>query len=425
MLRIRLAAAMWATALAALAPAGAQGPQARPTGDPDSRMAPTRKNAAAEEVESLALALGLDARRSEPTAEHPARDDRDAYWRAGFGSWLDAQLKTSDDSIASPPAALQAFLERRQPTVWRIVAALERDTPQWDFERDEARARPERPELLFCLSLGRVLLAAALVQERSGEHALAGDLLEASWSLSRSLAVQPDLTAQLVSLAMAQRLAGVLRKMSDPPIPWLDRMSGDEPRRALLDVLDSRVLPGRRGEADSVDQVLIARARAWQAATDRLRAFSPCEAARLSSEEVWRPAAEEIERALAQGADPSLKTLSEIATPSLTSAIRRADRLAVDRELTAKVLELRQEKAASRDGRWPEKFFDADSRICPGEAYEYQARGGAMAIRFKGPIGDPGAPALALPISFEARALRPTPTPARPRRATTPSRPHA
>lgn len=297
MLRTRLAAALWATALAALAPAGAQGLQARPIGDPDSRMAPTRKNAAAEEVESLALALGLDARRSEPTAEHPAREDQEAYQRADFGSWLDAQLKASDDSIASPPAALQAFLERRQPTVWRIVAALERDMPQWDFERDEARARPERPELLFCLRVGRVLLAAALVQERAGEQALAGDLLEASWSLSRSLAGQPDLTARLVSLAMATRLAGVLRKMSDPPVSWLDRMSGDEPRRALLDVLDSRVLPRRRGEADSLDQVLIARARAWQAATDRLRALSPCEVARLSSEEIWKPAAEEIERA--------------------------------------------------------------------------------------------------------------------------------
>jgi hypothetical protein len=89
------------------------------------------------------------------------------------------------------------------------------------------------------------------------------------------------------------------------------------------------------------------------------------------------------------------------------------------------VLELRQEKAASRGGTWPAKFFDTDSRVCPGADYEYQVRGGAMAIRFKGAIDDPSAPQMALPLSFQVRAPRPTPTPTpgRPRRLTVTSRP--
>ena len=97
----------------------------------------------------------------------------------------------------------------------------------------------------------------------------------------------------------------------------------------------------------------------------------------------------------------------------------------MDRELTAKVLELKQEKAASREGSWPAKFYDGDSRVCPGAAYEYQTRGGGMAIRFKGTIDDPSAAALALPLSFEVRAPRPTPTPARPRGLTATPRPRA
>ena len=93
-----------------------------------------------------------------------------------------------------------------------------------------------------------------------------------------------------------------------------------------------------------------------------------------------------------------MQTLLTIAVPNITGAIRRAGRLLVDRELTAKVLELRGEKAVSRDGSWPEKFLDGDSRVCPGASYEYQSRGAAMAIRFKGTIDDGGAPWVLPPL---------------------------
>lgn len=104
--------------------------------------------------------------------------------------------------------------------------------------------------------------------------------------------------------------------------------------------------------------------------------------------------------------------------------IRRAGRLLVDRELTARILEIRQEKAASREARFPGKFSDLESRVCPGSSYEYQSRGGAMAIRFTGPIDDGGGPPLVLPLSFEIRTPRSSPRPTKPRPALTP-RPRA
>src|SRR6266511_678122 len=101
------------SAFAALAPgilvmflsAGAQEQQEKPAENPDKRLTLSKKNAAAEELESLVLALGLDAHRNDPSAEHPSREDLEAYQGAGFGSWLDGQLKTDDDSIASVPAS--------------------------------------------------------------------------------------------------------------------------------------------------------------------------------------------------------------------------------------------------------------------------------------------------------------------------------
>jgi hypothetical protein len=417
------------TAFAALAPgllvmllsAGAGEQQEKPTENPDKRLALSKKNAAAEELESLVLALGLDAHRTDPSAQHPSREDLDAYQHAGFGSWLDAQLRTADDSIAAVPASIQSFLEKRQPTLWRVVGLLERDFPQWDSApREEPR---DLSGVTLAVFLARVLTAAALVEERAGRHVQAGELLEATWSLSRSLSGEPVLISRLIAVALGRFQAGALRKMSEPPVPWLDRMSGVEPWRGILDAIEADHRHSVRDDAEP-DDSRRAYERAWSAATDPLRELSPCEVSKLSSDEIWKPAQDELDRWQEAKGDPGPKAIFALASPNQTGAIRRAGRLLVDRELTAKVLELRQEKAASRDGQWPAKFSDLDSRVCPGSSYEYQARGAAMAIRFKGPIDDGGA-TLVLPLYFEVRAPRPTPTPTRARRPTPTSRPRS
>lgn len=408
--------------LAMILCAGLSVGQEKPAENPDKPLALSKKNAAAEELESLVLALGLDAHRGDSSAEHPSREDLEAYQRASFLSWLDTQLRTADDSISPVPASIRSFLETRQPTLWRVVGLLERDVPQWD---SDPRAEPrELSGLTLAPPLARVLTAAALVEERAGHHVQAGDLLEATWSLSRSFSGEPVLISQLIAVGLGKLQAGALRKMSEPPVQWLERMSSVEPWRGMLDAVEAAPLSARAGDA-ALDESRRAGARAWSAAMDRLRELSPCEVSKLSYEEIWKPAEEEIRRSIEAGGDPSLKSLLNIAVPNITNSIRQAGRLLVDRELTAKVLELRQEKAASRDRRWPEKFLDGDSRVCPGAAYEYQSRGAAMAIRFKGPIDDPSAPALEPPLSFEVRATRPTPTPARTRRPMVTPRPRS
>ena len=382
----------------------------------EKRFPPAEKNAAAGELERLSLELGLEP-YGESGDEHPAKADRDAYLQASFGVWLDAQVKTSDDSIASPPPRLAEFLERRQSAIWRIVTLLGREVPEWAF--DVRKERHQLNEVLLVTVLSKVLLSAALVEERSGRHAQAGDLLEASWSLYRSQSSLPDLLSQLISVALAKLEAGVLRKMNEPPFEWLHRMSGGEPRERFLDVLRSEplVLRARRPETSlgSSDDAWI---RAWRAFTDRLRELSPCESSKLSNEEIWKPGAEVLLRARDEGGDPQLETLAKVAIPNIMDGHRRLARLMVDRELTARILDLRQERAADRNGRWPEKLFDAESRVCPGAAYEYQTRGAAMSIRFQGSVADPGAPALVLPLSFEVRAPRPTPSATPTRRPT-------
>ena len=381
------------------------------------------KNAAAEDLERLSLALGFDARGA-ASDEHPNKEDLDTNRQSGFGSWLYAQLKTSDDVIGQPPPRLVEFLQKRESTLWRVVGLLERETPEWGFDPDAHFELQQHPELLFVAHLSHLLLAAALVEERAERHGQAADLLEASWSLYRSFARRPELIFQLIAASAGKAQAGALRKMSEPRFEWVDRMSGDEPRRLMLEAWQSDTPLAMRRDAtwpEGLDSLWL---RGYRAVADELQDLSVCEISQLSSEQIWKPATEEFRRWKENRGDPGLRlTILEMSTPSLTDALRRVSRLQVDSELTAKILELRRERAAARPSRWPEKFFDTESRVCPEAIYEYQSRGAGMFIRFKGSVTDLGPPAQVLPLSFEVRAPRPTPAPSRSPRSTGTPRP--
>ncbi|HSP94568.1 MAG TPA: hypothetical protein VLU06_08445 [Thermoanaerobaculia bacterium] len=301
------------------------------------------------------------------------------------------------------------------------MGLLERDVPQWDSDPQAKPRDLSGPGLAS--RLAKILTAAALVEERAGHHVQAGDLLEATWSLTRSFSGQNDQLSQLIAVALGRFQAGALRKMSEPPVQWLDRMSAVEPWRGMLDAIEANHRPRVTDDAGP-DETRKAYDRAWSAVIDALRQLSPCEVSKLSYEEIWKPAQDELDRWQEAKGDHGPKSIFAVALPNRTAAIRKAGRLPVDRELTAKILEIRQEKATSREGRWPEKFSDLDSRVCPGSSYEYQTRGAAMVIRFKGPIDDGGGGPLVLPLSFEVRAPRPTPTSTRAQPTITP-RPRA
>ena len=409
---VRIAAVSLVLSLAATG-AAAQENSAKWFDEFSKSFPPVEKNAAAEDLESLSLALGFDARGAAGD-EHPTKEDLDTNRQLGFGSWLDAQIKTSDDVIGQPPPRLVAFLQKRESTLWRVVGLLEREVPEWGFDPDAHFEYQDHPELLFVAHLNRLLLAAALIEERAGRHDQAADLLDASWSLYRSISWRPELIFQLIAASAGKAQAGALRKMSEPRFEWVDRMSGDGPRRAMMEAWQSDLPLAMHSGARSLEGLDSLSLRGYRAVANELQDLSVCEISRRSSEQIWKPATEEFRRWKENGGDPALPIMLEMALPSHTEALRRVCRLLVDRELTAKIIELRQEKAFARPIRWPETFFDADSRVCPGTEYEYQARGAGMFIRFKGSVADPGAPALVLPLSFEARgprsSLSPTPT---------------
>ena len=402
------------------------------------------KNAAAQELERLALALGIDWNSG--SGERPAKGDLEAYRQAGFGSWIDAQLKTSDDSIAPPPPRLKELLERRQALLTRMVGLLEREVPEWGFNAREKSM--EHSGLLLANYANRVLLCAALVAERSGRHAESAEYLEASWSLSQSLVERPDILSLIIAVSLWKQQAGALRKISEPPFQWLERISSDAPRRQLVTALENDLLVSAVSYPDPLPGEMVERLSAgYRVLTNLVLESSACGLSKLSREQMRQrvlesfPAESEPEPEPVEEEEPpqestgraptpadldrAARIMMGIAAPTAIDLVRRVERLLVDRELTWKILELRQQRAAARTGRWPETFPDLVSTTCPETSFEYQPRGTAMTMRFRGYVEDPDAPGLILPLSFEVRRPEPTPAPTptrRPRPRATPAK---
>ena len=378
-----------------------------------------RPDAVAELLTERCLALGIDLNPDNPKASHPSADDVRALSRAGASSWLDAQISSAEDSIAEPPATLRDFLRDHHGALWSVIGVLEKQNPEPLVKAGSTAM----PRLLPFVRLEKLLLAAALAEARNGNTFEAERALEASWSLGRSFASGHYLLSQLLGNAVERWQAGVLRKLPAAPFSWINRLSSDSPWTRMLDgMAEEGTLTDPTLGSPSMDPSRALRARAFAALADGLRKVSPCELPDLSEEDIWRPAADVYRLETSEEARGRAAAHKEMLMPSFLSGMRRAGRLVVDRELTLKVLELRFERAASREGDWPAEFENLGSSVCPGALYAYRSDGESMEIRFEGQVSTPDA-GVVLPLVFRsgagptaAPAPAPSPTPTGPER---------
>jgi hypothetical protein len=373
------------------------------------------KDSVADLLGERCLSLGIDLDPDNPNASHPAPADVQALARAGAGSWLDAQITSGDDVITEPPEALWEFLRAQQGPLQAAIAILEKRSPEPAVKAGSL----EVPKLLPIVRLEKLLLAAALVEARSGDALEAERALEASWSLGKAFASGHYLISQLLSVSVERWQSGVLRKLPEVPLAWINRLSTDSAWTRMLDaVAEEGTLLSDPKRVSTEDTSPALRRRALAALADGLRKVSACELPGLSDEEIFRPAADVFRLETSQQARAWGEIYKDMVMPNFLSSIRRAARLMVDRELTLKVLELRFEKAASREGAWPTEYENLGSSVCPGVLYAYGSDGKSMQIRFDGPVNTPEA-GVVLPLEFRSGAglaaplptLTPSPTP--------------
>jgi hypothetical protein len=363
------------------------------------------RNGTASVLAARAVELGIDFDPSNKAAPHPSDADVDAFKSAAPAAWMQAQLEVPDDSIAAPPAALRTFMERRAGALGAIVAALEKAPPEWSHREDVSGLA----ELFPSNQLQRVLLAEALEAERDGDAIQANRALEASWALALPVAESSTLIHQLLATATAKWQAGVLRKVKEPSMAWIGRLSSVEAWRSMLAALVAEAGFARdKDDLQRPDSFSALARRAPVILADGLGKMSPCEAARLDENEAWSI----VERDLLTASQPeevaARQMYRESFLPMAVSAVKRAARGAVDRELSMEILLLRLEKSQDRHGRWPAKLSDPVSRVCPPLAYTYVSDRAGMEIEFGAAIEDP-APSLVLPLVFHGRNTEPVP----------------
>lgn len=378
-------------------------------------MQTSGQNSVADLLQEQGLLLGIDFDRDNAKASHPAAEEVRALGRAGVGAWLNSEIEQPDDSISEPPAALRDYLSDHREAIWNIVAALEKGFPDWGHRPNEVLW--PTLTLLPTIMLERVLLVSALREAREGRPIDAERALEASWSLRAPVALPGNLLACLTAGHIGDWEGGVLRKMKASPVQWMTRMSGEKPWVELLDAFLEDV-SDRNRSALTEEPIKKAYRRAMSALVDALRKMSPCDAARLPDEEMWAPAARQIDP------NPQILNLAEFLqesiVPQVSSAVRRTAREVVGRELTLKILELRLEKAGASNHAWPKKLEAFASEACPGVTYAYSAGSGKMEIRFEGTIEAPEHGPV-LPLEFRSGNGREATTTATAAPTTTPT----
>jgi hypothetical protein len=90
-----------------------------------------------------------------------------------------------------------------------------------------------------------------------------------------------------------------------------------------------------------------------------------------------------------------------VAIPNIQNAFLRADRLVVDAELTAKVLEARRLRREG-GGRWPAAIPGVESSRFPGASWRYEVSpDGGMSLAFSRELASPyGKGVTPLPLRF-------------------------
>ena len=292
---------------------------------------------------------------------------------------------------------MTSFLVEQGTTLEAIKGiALGRREVVWDLDVAAGLEGP-MPDFLGHVKLVKILGAQALTEVRRHEGDAALQTAEAMWQLCQELASRPELVSQMIVVAEARLVVGLLRKVDAPAFEWVERLRRTEFYMAFLAALQND--PWYFANEPELQDHAAAMARINRRVIESLASEGSCD---------WTMAGLRQSFEIARSGEPGdVEILSEIASDNSIDMLLRWQRLRLDAELTALVVEARGEKAASRTDEWPARLANLESSVCPGQSYAYK-RAAGVTLTFEGrpPGGEPRG--LMLPLSFRAP---PPPTP--------------
>lgn len=214
---------------------GAEVPPGQPTLEElHASMRPMTRSAAARTLEVLGAALGLDLAPKGKPGTRPSVEKRERFRllkKDSLANWIGELEARPDDAEVAAPVPVQAFLAEHDEALGRFVAHLREHGEALEWEMDPADL-PDSPlpNLVGILDAVRLLEAATLEADRSGDASKARQSLEASFLLAESLERRPELISFLISLAIDGMHHVQVRRFRNPQEEWGARLG----RRDLL-----------------------------------------------------------------------------------------------------------------------------------------------------------------------------------------------
>jgi hypothetical protein len=281
--------------------------------------------------------------------------------------------------------------------------------PLWGFDASDLPNRQLIANVLGLIRLQRALLAEALAESFGGNASAAGRALEASWRLNQTLRGVPDVSCQIIALAIARMQAGALRKIDIDAGLWRKRLAEHDFKRSAFDTqllalwpsperyrrLEEMELRSERNLFKRLDTLL-------QRPYGNIVWADVIEGMRLDYLRVRdsQPlSAGDVPERKAGAKSSSADIIRSIQTPNLLNEFRRVDSFVLDAELTDKVLEARQLRQQN-GGKWPAAIPGIETTRLPGARWIYSVSpGGAMSLSLSTePHWDQGG--LILPLRF-------------------------
>lgn len=377
-----------------------------------ARYAAAETNAEARRAEELGKAVGYDLTRK-------PRGPRDANSGGGFsekeraaiGDYVTAQLVRPDDSVDAPSTEVAAILEEHRVPLTTFEETLSSGpSPRWASHPSASREDVSTPNLLGHMQMQRLLAADALAVAARGDSTAASRALEAAWKLNEALVVRPEIVSHLIAMAAARLQSGVLRKIPASPEVWGPRLAAMGSRAPLVDALVleqgdprefvSRIRSSSReaddGEPRFVTWLREPAERIWGAEYSESWGR---EIAKLRDAPAFEPP-----KAGTESPRGTTEIILAIAIPNLRNSFERADRLALDAELTGKILRMKETRRLR--GAWPQPSPEIASSRFPGLSWNYGVDGRSLTLSLARELPEAKMP-FVLPTSFSSRAASP------------------
>ena len=325
-------------------------------------------NAAARALEKVALPLGIDLRtRAESQAAEPERLPSEkelakTEWgrtRGLLTKWATDQAERPEANVPAPPVEVAAWMTGHAAELDTIENGLVAGpAPEWAEDQSLLFAAPA-PSMAGHMQLHVVLLGRALARAAGGDTAGAEHALLASWNLAAPERQRVDVPSRSIAWIATHLEMGVLRKLPVNAEPWRARLAGWDPHEAVKRSWANEAWTtwkAARSRQEGVDsgapQGMLA--RIVGASGRRLEAAAFLDGWRAMTEAaVKSPVSDGDGASLADAFRKGLGRWAAAAPPipNIGAAWKRADRLALEAELTNKVFDIRAKRDPS--GAWP------------------------------------------------------------------------